>query len=87
MEENLMEALKLLEKKPKLHLDYDEDGDVLYIAFGGPKPAIGVDVGEGVIVRYDEKRKEVIGLTIIGVGSKMARYLKETTATKDNKGH
>jgi hypothetical protein len=27
---------------------------------------VGVDVGEGVVVRYDEKAKKVVGLTIIG---------------------
>ena len=75
-----MEALKLLDKKPKLHLDYDEDGDVLYLAFGRPKPALGVDIGEGVVVRYDEKKKEVVGLTIIGIRSKLSKYLKEKAA-------
>ena len=80
MEETLMEALKLLEKKPKLHLDYDEEGDVLYLAFGQPKPAVGVDIGEGVVVRYDEKKKEVVGLTIIGIGTKLSKYMKQKAA-------
>ena len=75
-----MEALRLLEKRPKLHLDYDEEGDVLYLAFGQPKPALGVDIGEGVVLRYDEKKKEVVGLTIIGIGSKLSRYLKDRAA-------
>ena len=75
-----MEALRLLEKRPKLHLDYDEEGDVLYLAFGQPKPALGVDIGEGVVLRYDEKKKEVVGLTIIGIGSKLSKYLKDRAA-------
>jgi hypothetical protein len=36
-----------------------------------------VDVGEGVVVRYDEKAKEVVGLTIIGVGRRLEQHLKE----------
>jgi hypothetical protein len=51
-----MEAVKLFEKKgAPLDWEYDGDADTLYISYGKPKPALGVDVGEGVIVRYDEK--------------------------------
>ncbi len=57
--------------------EYDGDADTLYISFGKPKSALGVDVGEGVIVRYDEKAKEVVGLTLIGVGKRMEEYIKK----------
>lgn len=62
-----METLKIFEKKEKLNWEYDEEADVLYISTGRPTKALGLDVGEGVIVRYDEKTGEVIGLTIVGV--------------------
>lgn len=62
-----METLKILEKKEKLNWEYDEEADVLYISTGEPTKALGLDVGEGVIVRYNEKTEEVVGLTIIGV--------------------
>ena len=62
-----METLKIFEKKEKLNWEYDEEADVLYISTGRPTKAIGLDVGEGVIVRYDEKAGEVVGLTIVGV--------------------
>ena len=29
--------------------------DVLYLSIGTPKPAVGVDIGEGVVVRYDDR--------------------------------
>lgn len=74
-----MEAVKLFDKKDiPLDWEYDRDADTLYISFGKPKPALGVDVGEGVIVRYDEKAREVIGLTLIGVGRRMEEYIKKT---------
>ena len=38
--------------------------------------AVGVDVGEGVVVRYDEKAREVVGLTLIGVGRRLEEYIK-----------
>lgn len=62
-----METLKILEKKENLNWDYDEEADVLYISVGEPVKALGLDVGEGVIVRYQEETGEVVGLTIIGV--------------------
>jgi len=66
-----MEALKILEGKPQLDWEYDEEADVLYISVGKPRPAVGVDIGEGIIVRWDEKRKEIVGLTIIGLRARL----------------
>jgi len=60
-----------------LDWEYDGDADTLYISFGKPRPALGVDVGEGVIVRYDEKAREVVGLTLIGVGKRMEEYIRK----------
>ena len=65
-----MEALKILEGKPSLNWEYDEEADVLYISVGKPRPAIGTDIGDGTIVRYDKKKKEVVGLTILGFRSR-----------------
>jgi uncharacterized protein YuzE len=66
-----MAALKILESKPQLNWEYDEEADVLYISIGKPRSAVGVDIGEGVIVRWDEKKKEVVGLTIIGLRERL----------------
>jgi uncharacterized protein YuzE len=72
-----MEAVTILEEPESLKWDYDEDADVLYLSVGDPEPAIGIDIGEGVILRYDEAEKRVAGLTIIGL---RARLLKELTS-------
>jgi hypothetical protein len=37
-----------------------------------------VDVGEGVIVRYDESAREVVGLTIIGVGRRLEEHVRKS---------
>ena len=75
-----MGPVKLFDKKgARLDWEYDGDADTLYISFGKPKTALGVDVGEGVIVRYDEKAREVVGLTLIGVGKRMEEYIKKNT--------
>ena len=70
-----MEALKILEKPNEIAWDYDEEADVLYISVGQPSPALGVDIGEGVIMRYDEAAKEVVGLTLIGLRERLLRNL------------
>jgi uncharacterized protein YuzE len=73
-----MEVVKLFDKKKApVDWEYDGEADTLYINFGKPRPAVGVDVGEVVIVRYDEKAKEVVGLTIIGVGRRLEQHIKE----------
>lgn len=74
-----MEAIKLFEKKDvPLDWEYDGEADTLYISFGKPRAALGVDVGEGIIVRYDEKAREVVGLTLIGVGKRLEEYIKSS---------
>ncbi len=55
--------------------EYGGEADTLYISFGAPKPATGVDVGEGVIVPDDENAREVVGLTIVGVGWRLEEYV------------
>jgi uncharacterized protein YuzE len=72
-----MEAVKILEKPESITWEYDEDADVLYLSVGEPKPAVGMDIGEGVVVRYDEKRKEVVGLTLIGLRARLLKNLGE----------
>lgn len=72
-----MEALKILEKKENLNWDYDEEADVLYISITKPQKAIGVDVGEGIIVRYREDTNEIVGLTIIGFKERFLKVVKE----------
>jgi uncharacterized protein YuzE len=72
-----MEAIRILEKPTAITWDYDEDADVLYLSLGEPQSAVGVDVGDGVIVRYDETRQEVVGLTVLGLRTRLLKGLRE----------
>ena len=72
-----MEAVRILEKSDRLDWDYDGEADVLYVSIGKPRKATGVDIGQGVIVRYDEKRKEVVGLTIMGIRARLVELLQK----------
>ena len=70
-----MEALKILEHPDTVKWDYDVEADVLYLSVGEPRPATAVDIGEGVVLRYDEAANEVVGLTLIGLRAKLLKEL------------
>ncbi len=67
-----MEAIKIL-KSSRIDWDYDEQADVLYLSIGAPKKAIGMDIGDGVILRYDETHNEIVGLTLVGLRERIAK--------------
>ena len=71
-----MESLKL-SLNESLDGSYDEEADVLYISIGAPKPALGVDVGDGLIVLYDEDTNEIVGVTIIGLRARAEDELSQ----------
>jgi uncharacterized protein YuzE len=70
-----MAALKIPERPDAVAWAYDGEADVLYISVGELRPVLGVDLGEGVILRYDEARKEVTGLTLIGLRKRLLQGL------------
>jgi uncharacterized protein YuzE len=70
-----VETVKILEKPAEIDWNYDEEADVLYLALGKPRQALGIDVGDGVVLRYDEAAREVVGLTLIGLRARLLREL------------
>ncbi len=44
---------------------------------GEPQKALGVDIGDGAIVRYVEATNEVVGLTLIGMKERLLNSLKK----------
>ena len=60
-----MEALKMIENKKSLTWDYDSESDVLYLTFGEPQIAEGIDINDGTIVRVNSQTGEICGITII----------------------
>jgi len=71
------EDSRKFEKETELSWDYDGEADVLYISLGKPREAVGIDIGDGVIVRYDEAKGEVVGITILGLRDRLERFLQE----------
>ncbi len=74
-----METINISEKKEKIKWDYDAEADVLYISFGNPQNAEGVDIGEGTIVRVQTETNEITGVTII---NPLHRTLKSLSGKK-----
>jgi uncharacterized protein YuzE len=72
-----VEAVKILEGREPVTRTYDEEADVLYLSLGAPRAAVGVDVGDGVILRYDEAAHEVIGVTLVGMRARLLRQLAD----------
>jgi len=50
--------------KEKLHVCYDEEGDVLEIRMGKPTIASFKDLGDDIFERVDEKSGEIKGFSI-----------------------
>jgi uncharacterized protein YuzE len=75
-----MEAVKILERPATINWDYDEDADVLYLSIGEPRPAVGIDIGDGLVLRYDESHREVVGLTVIGLQARLQQGLSASPA-------
>lgn len=72
--------MNILERSSSLTWDYDEEADVLYLSVGEPRPAIGVDIGDGLVVRYDEVRREVLRPTVIGLRERLLHELTDSHA-------
>jgi uncharacterized protein YuzE len=71
-------AVTIQERPSSLTWDYDAAADVLYLAVGEPCPALGVDIGDGLVLRYDEAGEEVVGLTVIGLRQRLLGRLNES---------
>lgn len=72
-----MAAVNIQAKPVSLTWNYDGEADVLYLAIGEPRPAVGVDIGDGLVLRYDEAKDELVGLTVIGLRERLRRQLDE----------
>ena len=71
-----MDTLRLLDASLQMEWDYDSSADVLYMTIGEPQPALGVDVGEGLVLRYSEAQSAIVGFTIVGLKSRLEQSLE-----------
>jgi uncharacterized protein YuzE len=65
------------EKRNKIKWNYDAEADVLYISFGKPEDAEGIDIGEGTIIRIRPDSHEIIGVTILNPVNRTLASLRE----------
>ena len=70
-----MATLKIPDSQDKLQWSYDREADVLYISSDRPPPGVGIDLGNGLVVRYQEDSGELLGLTVIGLRQRLRERL------------
>jgi len=68
-----MEETLKVEKPKKVDWEYDKEADVLYISFGESRTALTMDLGSGILARYDKDTHEMVGFTIIGLRTVLGR--------------
>lgn len=71
-----METMRIPERSSAVTWDYDAEADVLYLSIGAPRPAVGEDIGEGVVLRYDRTANELVGLTVVGLRARLMQALE-----------
>ena len=71
-EERAMITLKIPERAKSV-IHYDPEVDILYISFGEPRPAEGLDIGDGIILRVDPKTDEVTGFTLLDFSNRIGK--------------
>ncbi len=57
--------------------NYDPEADVLYLSVGDPQPALAVDIGDGLILRYNPVNEEIVGITVIGLRARLQAELQD----------
>ena len=71
-----MEAVKILDKADRIDWEYDEEADGLYLSVNTPTPAVGIDIGDSIILRYDEPNRKITGVTILGMRARLLQRLE-----------
>ena len=72
-----MESIRISDKPEGIDWDYDQEADVLYLSIGKPQPAVSIDIGDGLIARSSESQQEIVGLTVIGLRSRLLKGLAD----------
>ena len=75
-----MDPMSLVRRHPDIDYSYDDEADVLYLSFGKPSSATGVDLRATLVLRLDEETDEVVGLTIVGLRRGLEAELAEDGA-------
>ena len=71
-----MEEIKILKNRVDVNWDYNEETDVFFFSIGKPQIAAGLSISDGLVVRYDESNKEVIGVILTGLREKVLKKLE-----------
>lgn len=63
--------MKIPEKPAEVGWTYDEGADVLYLSISKPEAIVSMDIGGGVIARFDETNEELVSITLTGLRGRL----------------
>lgn len=82
-----MAKAAIVPQSQELDLNYDPEGDVLYVNFGAPQAADDSDItGEGIVLHL--KDEKLVGLTILNAKEQLYNlsFLKAHRVKKKKRG-
>jgi uncharacterized protein YuzE len=53
-----------------MQIAYDDEGDVLYLSIGDPRPAISQELGDDLLLRVEPQSGEIVGLTVLNLSKR-----------------
>jgi len=66
----------------KIETHYDRAADVLYVSFGKPVVAVGIDIFPNVVLRISPSTRRIVGVTIIDAKRLLLRIARRIERTK-----
>src|ERR1044071_3500141 len=82
----MKKAIKVLKNQKDAKWNYNDETDIFYLSTGNSQTAISLEIGDGLIVYYDETKQEVIGVNLTGLLAKVLKKLgKDITSGEEEK--
>lgn len=72
--------VQIAAKPAHVRWDCDAGAGCLYLSVGPPRPAEGVEIGDGLVALYDDATGEPVGLTIYGLRARLVEQLTAIAA-------
>jgi hypothetical protein len=72
-----MKEIKILTNRIDINWDYNDETDTFFLSAGNPQGVTDIDIGEGLVVYYDQIGEEIIGFNLTGLRSKLLKKLSD----------
>lgn len=62
------------------NFQYDSEMDVMYFSFGEPQDAVGEEIEDGVVIRFNPTTGQPVGVTISDFTVRFKRYPEQAVS-------